>query len=234
MGLGRWVRKLVGLGDEAAKLADDAAIAQARTTRAAAQAEIKAATGALDLAKDALKVRGEVLTRQFKEAIPGRVDEMLWDNGYYKAVEEAQASLLKLQKEGGSDLAIYEAQKALQLSKDVLETRKAALTRQFEEGLRADVDEVLWKEGHFTDVSKAETKLGDATKKLAALGGAVAGLTVSDVAWAGVEAVDVLTTGPIESVILGEPKTEKLDKVFGELYKETEKSVQNPSAWLGM
>ncbi|MEZ5404595.1 MAG: hypothetical protein R3F23_00060 [Verrucomicrobiia bacterium] len=53
-------------------------------------------------------------------------------------------------------------------------------------------------------------------------------------AWAGVEAVDILTTGPIESVILGEPKTEKLDKVFNTLHQEAEKSVRNPSAWLGM
>ncbi|MEZ5404596.1 MAG: hypothetical protein R3F23_00065 [Verrucomicrobiia bacterium] len=154
MGLGRWLRRALRLSDEAAILA-------AKTT---AKAEVKAAGEALDLAKDVLKTRKEVLTREFRQAIPARVDEVLCNGNYYQAVQEAEEKLRKLQMEGGSDLAIKEAQEALQLNKDVLETRKAVLTRQYEEGLRADVDEALLKDGHFEDVSKAETRFGDATK----------------------------------------------------------------------
>lgn len=59
-------------------------------------------------------------------------------------------------------------------------------------------------------------------------------ITTGDLLEAGLETIDVLTTGPIEQQILGKPSTEKLDKVFGAIEHEAKNPVYvDPRAWMG-
>lgn len=57
-------------------------------------------------------------------------------------------------------------------------------------------------------------------------------ITTSDLIEAGLETIDVLTTGPIEHRLLGAPKTEKLDRVFGEIEKKAaDPNLLNQGTW---
>ncbi|MBX7157423.1 MAG: hypothetical protein K1X66_03450 [Verrucomicrobiae bacterium] len=57
-------------------------------------------------------------------------------------------------------------------------------------------------------------------------------ITTNDLIEAGLETLDVLTTGPIEHRLLGTPKTEKLDRVFGEIEKKaTDPNLLNQGTW---
>ncbi|MEZ5404600.1 MAG: hypothetical protein R3F23_00085 [Verrucomicrobiia bacterium] len=57
-------------------------------------------------------------------------------------------------------------------------------------------------------------------------------ITTNDLIEAGFETIDVLTTGPIERRLLGTPKTEKLDQVFGEIEKKAaDPNLLNQGTW---